>query len=284
MLQTQTRTHPPTVDVKPKLQPVPEIFCSINQAPETIRSNIEKNIQLGLPQVVPYETQEDKVIALALGGATLDTTFDDLKNKHDNGMPVVTVNGTYKYCMDRGIRPSAFIMLDSREFNHRFIHKTHQDCKYLICSQCDPYVFEKLKDNQVWIWHCAGQEDNEDLLKGQYNDDFYPVMGGSTVALRAIHLLRLLGFNKFEVYGFDSCVIGHHHAYEQKENDEEDVIDVIVADKEFKCTAANYHQAKEFVQMIIGTGEHYNLAIHGDGLISHIIKNPDSLRKKEEVN
>tara|TARA_R110002020_G_scaffold103567_2_gene242427 strand:- start:452 stop:1306 length:855 start_codon:yes stop_codon:yes gene_type:complete len=284
MLQTQTRTHPPTVDVKPKLQPVPEIFCSVNQAPETIRSNIEKNIQLGLPQVVPYETQEDKVIALALGGATLDTTFDNLKNKYDSGMPVVTVNGTYKYCMDRGIRPSAFIMLDSREFNHRFIHKTHPDCKYLICSQCDPYVFEKLKDNQVWIWHCAGQEDNEDLLKSQYNDDFYPVMGGSTVALRAIHLLRLLGFNKFEVYGFDSCIIGHHHAYEQEENDEEAVIDVIVADKEFKCTAANYHQAKEFVQMIIGTGEHYDLAIHGDGLISHIIKNPDSLKKKEEVN
>jgi hypothetical protein len=32
------------------------------------------------------------------------------------------------------------------------------------------------------------------------------------------------------------------------------------------------------------TGEFYDLAVHGDGLISHIIKNPDSLRKKEEVN
>ena len=52
-------------------------------------------------------------------------------------------------------------------------------------------------------------------------------MGGSTVTLRAIHLFRMLGFSKFEVYGFDSCIIGQHHAYEQKENDDEQVIDVV---------------------------------------------------------
>jgi len=284
MLKSFTRSHPPSVDIKPKLVPVPEIICSLNEDSEKIRDNIESNIRLGLPQVMPYETQWNKVIGLALGGPTLEDTFDDLYYKYKNGMPVITVNGTYKYCMERGIRPAAFIMLDSREFNHRFIHETHEDCKYFICSQCHPYVFEKLKDNKTWIWHCAGQEDNEDLLKNQYDDNYYPVMGGSTVALRAIHLLRMIGFHKFEVYGFDSCFIGNHHAYEQKENDEEEVIEVIVADKEFRCTAANYHQAKEFVQMIIKTGEYYDLAIHGDGLISHIIKNPDSLRKKEEVN
>ncbi len=36
--------------------------------------------------------------------------------------------------------------------------------------------------------------------------------------------------------------------------------------------------------MIEGTGEHYDLAVHGNGLISHIIKNPkDSLKLREEV-
>ena len=35
--------------------------------------------------------------------------------------------------------------------------------------------------------------------------------------------------------------------------------------------------------LISKTGEHYDLAIHGDGLISHIIKNPDSLKIKEVV-
>ena len=282
MLQTYTRSHPPTVEVKPRLVPVPEIKCSINESPENIRKNIEDNIKLGLPQVIPYETQEGKVVGLVLGGPTLEDTFPDLLQKHKDGMPVVTVNGTYKYCMDRGIRPAGFVMLDSRDFNHRFIHETHPDCKYFICSQCHPYVFHKLKDNKVWIWHCAGQDEYESLLKEQYGNEVYPIMGGSTVALRAVHLLRMLGFPKFEVYGFDSCTIGNHHAYEQKENDKEQHIDVVVGEKEFKCTAANYHQAKEFVQMIAGTGEYYDLAVHGDGLISYIIKNPNTLKTKDQ--
>ena len=231
----------------------------------------------------PYESQ-DKVIALAVGGATLEETFPDLMEKRKNGMPLVTVNGSHKYCMDRGLVPSAMVMLDSREFNSRFIYPLSKECKYFISSQCHPSAFDNLEGHKLWIWHCAGDTDNEDLLKEQYGNNYFPIMGGSTVTLRAIHLFRMLGFSKFEVYGFDSCIIGQHHAYEQKENDDEQVIDVIVADKEFRCTAAHYHQAKEFVQMIGKTGEYYDLAVHGDGLISHIIKHPDSLIKKEEVN
>ena len=283
MLQSYTQSHPPSVAVRPKLIPVPEVICSINEDPENIRENIRGNIKIGFPQVEPYESQ-DKVIALAVGGATLEKTFPDLMGKRKNGMPLVTVNGSHKYCMDRGLVPSAMVMLDSREFNSRFIYPLSKECKYFISSQCHPSAFDNLEGYKLWIWHCAGDTDNEDLLKEQYGNNYFPIMGGSTVTLRAIHLFRMLGFSKFEVYGFDSCIIGQHHAYEQKENDDEQVIDVIVADKEFRCTAAHYHQAKEFVQMIGKTGEYYDLAVHGDGLISHIIKHPDSLIKKEEVN
>ena len=281
MLKMGVSSEPPIVSVK-KLSPVPEIICGVNEDKEKIRDNIEKNIKLGLPQVRPHETQWDKIICLALGGPTLKDTFPDLLEKSKDGVPVVTVNGSYKYCMERGIRPSAFVMLDSREFNHRFIHDTHDDCKYFISSQCHPSVFNVVKNNKVWIWHCAGDE-NFDLLKKQYGEDYFPVMGGATVALRAVHLLRMLGFHKFELFGFDSCILEDHHAYEQPENDGEDVIDVIVSGKEFMCTAAHYHQAKEFVDMVSKTGEHYDLAVHGDGLISHVIKNPGSLKIKEEV-
>ena len=283
MLQSYTRSHPPSVAIRPKLVPIPEVICSINEDPEKIRENIKSSIKRGLPQLEPYETQ-DKVVALVVGGPTLKDTFSDLLDKSKNGMPVISVNGSHEYCMTNGIIPSAMVMLDSREFNKRFVYPIAKDCKYFISSQCHPSVFDSLKDCPTWIWHCAGDTDNEDLLKEHYGDNYFPVMGGSTVTLRAIHLFRMLGFYKFEVYGFDSCIIGQHHAYEQKENDDEQVIDVVVADKEFRCTAAHYHQAKEFVQMIAKTGEHYDLAIHGDGLISHIIKNPDSLRTKEEVN
>ena len=271
--------HPPSVSVGQ----IPDIKCFINEEPETIRENIESSVGLGLPQVLPHETQWEKTVGLVLGGPTLKDTFQDVYEKRKSGMPVITVNGTYRYCMTRGLIPSAMIMLDSREFNNKFVTPISKDVKYFISSQCHPSVFERLKDCQVWIWHVAG-DDNYDLLDKEYGKEYYPIMGGSTVALRALHLLRLLGFPKFEIYGFDSCIIGDHHAYEQKENDGEQEIDVLVGGKEFRCTAAHYHQAREFVEMIGKTGQHYEMVVHGEGLISHIIKNPDSLKKKEEVN
>jgi len=281
MLQLGVSTEPPSVEVGKRFS-VPEIVCEVNEDKDKIRENIKANIQLNLPQVRPYETQWEKVVGVVLGGTTLKETFPDLLEKRRNGMPVITINGSHRYCMTNGLVPSAMIMLDSREFNNRFVYPLVEDCKYFISSQCHPSVFENLKDNKVWIWHCAG-DDNFDLLKEVYGEDYYPIMGGATVALRAVHLLRMLGFHKFEMYGFDSCIGEEHHAYEQPENDGEAVLDVMVSGKEFKCTAANYHQAKEFVDMISKTGEHYDLAVHGDGLISHIIKNPDSLKIKEEV-
>ena len=280
-LQIGVHSEPPLVGVE-KLHPIPEIICSVNEDKDKIRDNIKNNIKRGLPQVRPYETQWEKVVGIVLGGFTLKETFPDLLEKRKSGMPVITVNGSHKYCMDNGLTPSGMVMLDSREFNNRFVYPLVEDCKYFISSQCHPSVFENLKDNKVWIWHCAG-DDNFDLLEEEYGKDYFPVMGGATIALRAVHLLRMLGFHKFEMYGFDSCIIGEHHAYEQPENDGEEVIDVVVSGREFRCTAANYHQAKEFVDMISKTGEHYDLAVHGDGLISHIIKNPNSLKIKEEV-
>jgi len=281
VLRMGVASEPPSVAVQ-SLRPIPEIICSVNEDKEKIRDNIKKNIKRGLPQVRPYETQEGKVVGLVLGGPTLKKTFPDLLEKRKNGMPVITVNGTHKYCMARGLTPSAMLMLDSREFNKRFVYPLAEDCKYFISSQCHPSVFDNLKDCNVWIWHCAG-DDNFDLLEEEYGKDYFPIMGGATIALRAVHLLRMLGFPKFEMYGFDSCIMEEHHAYEQPENDDEEVINVSVSGREFLCTAANYHQAKEFVDMISKTGEHYDLAIHGDGLISHIIKNPNSLKIKEEV-
>jgi len=281
MLQLGVNSEPPSVDIN-KLVPIPEIICSVNEDTKNIRNNINENIRTGLPQVRPYETQWEKVVGIVLGGPTLKETFPDLLEKRKNGMPVITINGSHKYCVAGGLTPSGMIMLDSREFNNRFVYPLIEDCKYFISSQCHPSVFENLKDNDVWIWHCAG-DDNFDLLKEVYGEEYYPIMGGATVALRAVHLLRMLGFHKFEMYGFDSCIMGEHHAYEQPENDGEAVLDVVVAKKKFRCTAAHYHQAKEFVDMISKTGEHYDLAVHGDGLISHIIKNPDSLKIKEEV-
>ena len=111
--------------------PIPDIICSLNTDQEFIRENIESNVKLGIVQVEPHETQ-DKVVALVLGGPSLKDTFEDLKEKKRNGMPVITVNGSYEYCIKNGVTPSAMVMLDAREFNSRFVDRRIDTCKYLF--------------------------------------------------------------------------------------------------------------------------------------------------------
>ena len=72
----------PSVNIGPKLVPIPDIFCAVNADDEDIRNNISSNINRDIPQVVPYETQWDKVVALVVGGPSLDSTLDVLKEKH----------------------------------------------------------------------------------------------------------------------------------------------------------------------------------------------------------
>lgn len=234
--------------------------------------NVNHSIKLQLPQLWPHEEQ-DNVIAIVGGGPSLDDTIDDLIEKHENGMKVVSLNGTHDYLLDKGIRPSVHVQIDAREFNARFVENWQEKTKYLIASQCHPKVFENLKDAEVYLFHCA----NGVVPKKTY-DDYYMgncmiLPGGSTVMLRTIPLMRVLGFKKMEIYGFDSCVMGKdHHAYDQEENDEGPIATVNVNGKKFVCFSWMYSQANDFVEMVKSVGDSFELQVHGDGLIAHLIK------------
>ena len=69
-LQIGVNSEPPLVGVE-KLHPMPEIICEVNEDKDKIRENIKTNVQLGLPQVRPYETQWENTINLVCGGASL---------------------------------------------------------------------------------------------------------------------------------------------------------------------------------------------------------------------
>jgi hypothetical protein len=53
----------------------------------------------------------------------------------------------------------------------------------------------------------------------------------------ALPLFRMLGFKRFHILGCDSCLEdGAHHAYEQKENDNQVVVSVRIGEKVFSVT------------------------------------------------
>lgn len=255
---------------------------TVNTEFDTLIEHVKINTARNLTQVAPHDAQ-DKTVMLLGGGPSLANFEEEIIRKRKAGQILITTNGTYNWALERGINPSAQIIVDAREFNKRFVNPPISGCKYLISSQCHPAVFDSLKgfESQISIWHSALSDKISEVLDEIYDKKWYPVPGGSTVMLRALPLLRMLGFKKFEIYGFDSCLIDEqHHAYEQKENDYKGVLNVTCGDRVFKCHAWMASQAQEFLDLMQKLADEIQLEIFGDGLIAHIIRTgaePDSV-------
>jgi hypothetical protein len=191
-------------------------------------------------------------------------------------------HGTYRWALDRGLSPSALIILDARPECAEFIPRTIPTCQYLIASQVDPTVLAKLPYHQTRLWHSGLRGEAQKAALEAFGI-YFPIFGGCTVVLRAIPLLRMLGFWQMHLYGFDSCISASgHHAYPQKQNDRDQVIPVSCGGRTFECAPWMLSQAQEFVEMVGFLGDEVSLAVHGDGLIAHILKTGASLSKEQD--
>lgn len=254
---------------------------SLNNSVEAVHANIERNIRRPLPQAQPHDVQETPV-ALICGGPSLNDSAEQLQDRYRDGLKLISTNGSHDWLLDRGMHPSAHIMVDSRRSNVRFVRTPDLRCRYLIASQCHPKVFDALEGFQTWIWHAACGPTERALLDSHYFGRYYLTLGGSTVALRGLSLLRMLGFSHIEMYGFDSCCHrGEHHAYPQPEHDKCKQIALEIEGKTFTCEAWMHSQAKEFQGLAKMMGDELSLIVHGDGLIAHMIKTGYQLNEEK---
>jgi len=257
-----------------------EVSGRVNTELDHIRANVEQNIKRGFQQVAPFPTNDTEVMLVG-GGPSLKRNIEKIKELRAQGVKLVCLNNAYSYCIEQGINPSAYIQVDAREFNARFVETIVPDCKYFIASQCHPSVFDKLPKDRTFIWHTGANEIN-DLLAKEYKN-WYPIPGGSTVLLRAIPLLRMLGFKRFHILGCDSCLEdGAHHAYPQAENDNQIVVSVRIGDKVFFCNPWMVSQAKEFIDLIGCMGDVMELEIYG-GMLHQILVDGASRADLKEI-
>jgi hypothetical protein len=212
----------------------------------------------------------DEQVMILGGGPSLAMFEDEIKTKRAAGHKLVTLNGAYNWALEHGLTPSATIVVDARPFNKRFVTPVIEDCRYLIASQVHPSVLEGLPEDRTFLWHSGGDLIKEDL-DARY-DLWWTIPGGTTVLLRAIPMLRMLGFRTFHLYGCDSCLMdGEHHAYAQPENDST-AIAVTAAGRTFWCHPWMFAQAESFMDLIRAMGEDIELQVAGDGLLAWLLK------------
>jgi hypothetical protein len=253
----------------------------VNTSDDVLVEQIGHSIRLGHQQVRGHALQAERV-CLVGGGPSLNDTFDELRELYFAGAKVVTVNGSYQWCLERNIRPSAQIVLDARATNARFVDPDIPQCRYLLASQCHRDTWAAVEGRpDVWIWHAvAGEGPQKDLLDAYYLGQWQPVSGGTTVVMRALLLLRTLGFVRFDLFGVDSCWMGEqHHAYDQPENASDKRVKVTVSPsartelaRDFWCAPWHMQQLADFLQTIRVNGEQFVLNVHGDGLLAFVLR------------
>lgn len=245
---------------------------NLNTPDADILWNIEKSIRRNLKQVVTHIPNPTEV-ALITGGPSLEATFGELEQLVEAGVKTVTVNGTHDYLLDRGIRPSAMVICDAREFNKRFAQRPQKGCKYFVASQCHPAIYDALDMVDVYQFHLHQGIGEHEVVERELGRVPW-IVGGCTVGLRAIHLMRVLGFQKMHIFGMDSCRTQdkQHHAYPQKENDFPYLEEVTFAGRTFVCDYWMLEQFNGFVRLAKTLGDLFELQIHGDGMIAHFVK------------
>lgn len=253
----------------------------MNTEQAQLLANIGSAIRRGHPQWRPGPLRPDR-ICLVGSGPSLNDTEAALRQAVWEGAVLVTLNGAYHWCIERGLKPQTQIVMDARPSNARFLEPAVPKCNYVLASQCDPRVWDAVEGrDHVWIFHPVIKQEGptSDLLDQFYGSNWIGVPGGTTVASRAISLLRTAGYVRFDLFGIDCCWMGEgHHAMPQPENAQDrwhpiraGVTGRPETMRTFRVTPWHLKQAEDLLTMMTVNGQHFTLVPHGDGLFTHLL-------------
>jgi hypothetical protein len=248
-----------------------ELDTICNTGTETLLANVRANLTRGLPFIAAQDPHEGHAVLVG-GGPSLSDTVDEIRWRQSIGQQVWALNGSAAWLRERGIIPDVHVIVDARPENAVFVEGASEQTKHLVASQCDPAVFDALRDHSVIRWH-SGADGLEGVLEGDASHAAV-ISGGSTVGLQAMALAFCWGFRFIHLYGFDSSLREDaHHAYRQTMNDGDFIVDAIVGPHKFRSTAWMVHQAQQFEKLAADLAERdCIITVHGDGLLPTVAR------------
>lgn len=231
------------------------------------------------------QPKEDIPIALIGGGPSVKNYIEEIKNFPG---PVVICGSAHDYLVEQGVQAQYCVLCDPDPITADYIKKPLGNTIYLVATQCDSVVFDKLKFNAVYKWHCYNND--HDRFK-QVDPTFQAIGGGCTVGLRSLSLAIMMGYKNIHFYGFDSCLGSNkeHHAYSFVSGEEVGHIFEIKldpnSDKVYFCIGYQLAQAQHFKDFYEAYNSYMNPVFHGTGLLPdlmQIINNKIAKLKEDE--
>tara|TARA_R100000687_G_scaffold78755_1_gene72373 strand:+ start:5114 stop:6112 length:999 start_codon:yes stop_codon:yes gene_type:complete len=287
------------VEEKDKWTPLPEEeidgpLSNTGRSPLNIKSKciytadqlikqIQENSKRKLPEFMESIVQNNGDFTMVGSGPSVENCLEQIKDRQDYGMPIVAIKGAHDWMIERGIIPDLCVMLDPQPKIKNCIKlrgqwpATHRGCKYLIASQCAPEIFDLLKHQRVYIWNALSNIGEKSIL----SNETLLVGGGTTTGLRAMNLGFLMGFRRFRMFGFDSCLKDKESKIKRVNGDTATkVMDIECGDHVFYANPAMAAQANEIQSMIKMFAGSIRLKSYGYGLITELLRE----RRRQRMN
>lgn len=244
----------------------------LNNDPANMLLNAKANMERDLPWFAP-QNEHNRTAMIVGGGPSLNDTLKLLRTRRNKKTDIFALNGTHDFLLSQNIRSDYLVMLDSRQDNVGFVKRPRKHVKYLIAAQCHPDVFDALEGQDVTLWF-AEQAGMMELVEHEKEKPVILVCGGNTVGLKTLSLAYLMGYRRFDVYGFDSCYRDKdNHAYPQPLNDGEEVREIYAGGRKFLAAPWMCKQAEWFQKQAVDLFKRgCDVRVNGDGLISHMIR------------
>ncbi len=241
-----------------------------NVADEVLYSNIRKTVERGTP-VIEAKAPHERIAVLVGGGPSAEDELSTIRWRHMvKGHTIFALNGAGLWLQDEGIQPDAVIVLDARPHNVKFLQGLRRQTMLYLASQCDETLFHEGRKHEIIAWHptMGGQSG----VKEERDTIF--IGGSTTVGMRALRLVHVLGYRAVHLFGYDSSFRdGDAHAYDQAENANDRPRGCVVGDRAFVSTAWMIRQADDFRMMAPGFMEEgLSIHVHGDGLLPELAR------------
>lgn len=233
-----------------------------NTAATDVLANVEFASTLPYPWL-RHQAETGNPALLIGGGPSVSMFLKTIRAEQKNGAALFSMNGTRAMLERAGIVPDYFVLVDAQPGSAGFVGPANT---HLIASACNRAVFDRFgaADNVV-VWHPSFPGlteipcDRERVLIG----------GGSSVGILSMSIAYVLGFRDIRLFGFDSSYEGDSgHAYEQRQNDDDEPELYTVGDQTFAAAPWMARQAVEFqsaATQLAGMGA--SISVLGRGLL-----------------
>lgn len=253
-----------------------EIVCTSFVRPEALAENVRTNIKRDVPRfhkVSGLQVSKHDPLAIVAGGCSVQRTIDTVRGFEKK----LACGSAHDWMVEQGITPTYALITDGVSNMKNCITKPQKETTFLLASQCEPALYDRLSGHKIEMWHFRGQvtadpDEEKEIFQGE------PVFNwGCTVTLNSIAMALMMGYQHLHFFGFDSCYpdFKNTHAYNAHSAFIPDKHFVRVGPRGFITDMGMMAQAEQFFRLVQVHGQYFHSTIHGDGLIAEMVNQGD---------